>query len=92
MDNKKIEKVTKLMTELVIEAYSSIETLTEIKSVFNNMLGDNSVLIKRNDAVTLLYLVNTLINNDIDDPRMGGQSTKENYNLKAALEDALNGN
>ena len=87
MTKEKIEKAAEWLGDLVSEAYSSVETLSDIRGILNKIL-DEYILIKRPDADRLLKLVKSEEYSYYDDPRHSGSENPYSP-LIEALEEAL---
>jgi len=87
MLEKKIERAAGLAAGLMAEAYSSAESLSEIKGTLNK-IQDDYILVPRKDAEALRGLLKTLVKNDGDDPRLAGRDSPH-LPLLEALEEAF---
>jgi len=61
--NEKIEKASRLVFDLLSEALSSAEVLTEIRGTLNN-IQDNYILIPRKDGELIKGLLKTILEAD----------------------------
>ena len=89
MNKDRIEKAAELLFGLLSEAYSSIDAITEVREVLNQIL-DGYIVITKEDAEALLNLVNTMVENDGNDPRLAGRDSLY-LPLKKSLEGAIFG-